>query len=191
MVPSGLALAVLGGPIVRILFQRGEFTAYSTAITGGALFFYAFGLLAYGGTKLLVTAFYAMHDTRTPVKTAFIAVIVNIIFNLILMWPMKLSGLALATSISAVVNFLMLYILLGKKIGDFGTRAIADSFLRVLAASLVMAAILKILSVALVRSGVVGLCASLAIGSATYIMGSYVFGVKEMKDFSEWILRRR
>ena len=191
MVPASFALAILGEPIIRILFQRGEFTAYSTTITQSALFFYAFGLSAYGGIKLLVTVFYSMHDTMTPVKTAFAAVAMNVILNLILMWPMKLGGLALATSISATFNFIMLYILLGKKLGDFGTRAIIDSFLRVLASSLVMAVILKISLIMLAHSGPAGLCAVIASGIISFILASYIFGVKEIRDFSAWISKRR
>lgn len=191
MTPASFALAVLGLPIIRILFQRGAFTAYSTSITESALFFYSFGLLSYGGIKLLVTAFYSMHDTRTPVKTAFAAVLINITFSLILMWPMKLGGLALATSISASFNFITLYILLRNKLGDFGTKAIIDSFLRVLAASLVMTAVLKALSIMLAHLGPVGLCVTIASGMISFLAVGYIIGVKEIRGFSTWISERR
>ncbi len=191
MVPAGFGLAVLGDPIIRILFQRGEFTAYSTAITQNALFFYSFGLFAYGGIKLLVTAFYSMHDTKTPVKTAFIAVIVNIVLSLLLMWHMKLGGLALATSISASFNFIMLYVLLRNKIGDFGTGAIMHSLIRVLASSVLMTVVLKTLSVKLAHMGVIGLCIAIFSGAVSFLLISYMLGVREIKDFSAWILKRR
>jgi len=191
MVPASFGLAVLGLPIIKVLFQRGEFTAYSTSITQGALFFYAFGLSAYGGIKLLVAAFYSMHDTMTPVKTAFAAVIMNIILSLALMWPMKLGGLALATSISASFNFVMLYILLRKKLGDFGTKDIIDSFLRVLAASLLMAAALKALLAVLAHMGFIGLFITMTIGAAIFLLGGYLLGVKEIKDFLTWISKKK
>src|SRR3989338_1988720 len=146
MVPASVGLAVLGKPIIRILFERGEFTSYSTSITQSALFFYSFGLFAYSGIKLLVTCFYSMQDTMTPVKTASLAVAMNVVLNLILMWPLKLGGVALATSISASFNFICLYIFLRKKIGSLNTRELASSFLRVLSASIVMGAALRILS---------------------------------------------
>ena len=116
MIPASVGLAVLGKPVIKMLFQRGEFTDYSTYITNSALFFYTFGLCAYGGVKLLTACFYSMRDTRTPVKTALISVVLNVALNLILMWPMKLGGLALATSISATANFLMLYFILKNRI---------------------------------------------------------------------------
>lgn len=191
MVPASFALAVLGEPVIRLLFQRGEFTAESTLITSSALFYYSFGLIAYGGIKLLVTAFYSMHDTRTPVKTAFFAVIVNILLNLTLMWPMKLGGLALATSISAVVNFLLLYIALQKKIGDFGTKIIAGSFLKVFSASVLMSVAIKGYQSVCCFSGVSWLCAVIGVGGVSFLIAGYIIGVKEVRDLVLWISGRR
>ena len=191
MVPASCGLAILGEPIIKILFERGAFTAYSTSITQSALFFYSFGLLAYGGVKLLVTAFYSMHDTMTPVKTAFVAVILNIIFNLILMWPLKLGGLALATSISANFNFIVLFFLLKRRLGDFGTKQIIDSFFRILLASIVMGIILKLLLIFSPNFSFLNLLLSIIIGIVTFILASYIFNVREMKDFLLWITKRR
>jgi len=191
MVPSGIGLAVLGEPIIRILFERGEFTSYSTAITQSALFYYSFGLLAYGGVKLLVTSFYSMHDTMTPVKTAFAAVIINIILSLALMRHLKLGGLALATSISATFNFVALFILLRKKLGDFGTRSIVDSFLRVLYASVAMGVAVKIFVVRTADFGIFSLIVSLLIGGMVFFAACFLFNVKEARDFIAWTSKRR
>ena len=140
MVPAAVGLMVLGGPIVRILFQRGAFTEYSTAITVNALFFYTFGLFAYAGIKILVGTYYSMGDTRTPVKTAAAALGVNVVLNLILMWPLKIGGLALATSVAATTNFITLYVILNRRIGDIGTSEILSSLGRICAAAAVMGA---------------------------------------------------
>ena len=138
MIPAAVGLIILAEPLVRVLFQRGEFTAYSTMITSGALFYYAFGLFAYAGIKILVNAYYSMGDTRTPVRTAAIALGVNVVLNLILMWPLKIGGLALATAVAATANFIMLYVSLVRRIGDIGTRSILKGILRVFAAAFVM-----------------------------------------------------
>ncbi|MBD3425711.1 MAG: murein biosynthesis integral membrane protein MurJ [Candidatus Omnitrophica bacterium] len=138
MVPAAVGLMVLAKPIVRILFERGEFTPYSTSITVNALFFYTFGLLAYAGIKILVGTYYSLGDTRTPVKTALAALLVNIVFNLILMWPLKIGGLALATSIAATTNLVILYVILMRRIGDIGTGAIISSLMRIFSATVVM-----------------------------------------------------
>ena len=139
MIPATAGLMILAGPIVRILFQRGEFTSYSTMITTSALFFYTFGLFAYAGIKILVSTYYSMGDTKTPVKTASVSLVVNLVLNLILMWPLKVGGLALATSIAATFNFVVLYMILMKRIGDIGTSSIAFSLVRVCAAAAAMA----------------------------------------------------
>lgn len=189
MIPASVGLAMLGAPIIKMLFQRGEFTDYSTYITNSALFFYAFGLCAYGGIKLLVTCFYSMHDTMTPVKTALAAVILNVVLNLILMWPMKLGGLALATSISATVNFLILYHILKKRIGRLGTKEIIDSFLRVLLSSIVMGIVLKFLSAG--AFCIKGLILSMIAGPLTFIAAAYIFKVKELEKVFAWASKRR
>ena len=138
MLPAAAGLVILSKEIIRVLFERGEFTAYSTGITSDALFFYSFGLCAYAGIKILVGVYYSMGDTKTPVKTASIALFINLALNLMLMWPLKVGGLALATSVAATFNFVMLYVFLSKKLGDFGTRDILISFAKILAATVVM-----------------------------------------------------
>ena len=157
MLPASFGLLVLAEPIVRVLFQRGEFTSYSTMITTSALFFYTFGLFAYSGIKILVNAYFSLGDTRTPVKTAFLALLVNLVLNLALMWPLKIGGLALATSIAATYNFVMLYMMLEKRIGKMKTAEFVDSLVRICAASLVMAAVTFVMRVMLLGGDVSGM----------------------------------
>ena len=137
--PASVGLIVLSRPIIKVLLERNKFTSYATDITSRVLFFYAIGLIAYGGVKILVAAFHAMQDTRTPIKVTSFALISNIVLNLILMVPLKAGGLALATSISGFIHFSFLFKLLRKKIGQFGEREILYFFLKILSASLVMA----------------------------------------------------
>ncbi|MBI5124493.1 MAG: polysaccharide biosynthesis C-terminal domain-containing protein, partial [Candidatus Omnitrophica bacterium] len=189
MIPASVGLAMLGVPIIKTLFQRGEFTSYSTYITQSALFFYTFGLFAYGGTKLLVACFYAMQDTKTPVRSAFVAVILNIILSLIFMWPLKLGGLALATSISAAFNFLNLYLILQKRIGHLGSKEILNSFLKILSASVIMGVVLKFISA--YAFSVKGLLISIAMGGLTFTIAAYILKVKELTGALGWILKKR
>jgi putative peptidoglycan lipid II flippase len=189
LVPSTVGLMALAKPITRVLFERGFFTAYSTAITSSALFFYAAGLVACGGSKILVSAFYSLQDTMTPVKTAFLSLIVNIALSIALMGPLKVGGLALATSLAATLNFAALYILLAKRIGDFGTAGIADSFLRVLLAAAAMAAVIKF---ALPEPrGAAGLAVSIGASVIIFSGATYILKVNEMRSFLAWISRKR
>ncbi len=191
LVPSSIGLMMLATPITRVLFERGAFTSYSTSITSGALFFYSFGLVACGGLKVLANAFYAMGDTRTPVKAAFYSVILNLILNLALMWPLKVGGLTLANSIAVTFNFAMLYILLVKKLGDFGSMHVRESFFKVLGASAVMAMAIKGLMVWLGGYGIVPLLLVISGGIAVFLSASYIFGVREMRESIEWFQKRR
>jgi putative peptidoglycan lipid II flippase len=82
--------------------------------------------------------YYSMGDTKTPVRTAARALFINLALNLMLMFPLKIGGLALATSIAATTNFVMLYVLLTKKIGDFGTREILTLLTKVFGSTAIM-----------------------------------------------------
>ena len=116
LVPIALIMAWGSEWIIRIIFERGSFDISSTIITAKALRFFALGLPFYGASRILVSAFYALQDTKTPVKTATACLILNVILNVILMFPLKIGGIALASSISSFVNCMMLWIILDKRL---------------------------------------------------------------------------
>lgn len=138
--PAMVGLIVLRQPILNILFQRGAFTAHSVEMTGQALLFYALGLVAFAGVRIIVPAFYALQDTRTPVKVAVGALVANALLGLGLMGPLRQGGLALATSLAAGLNFSLLVLLLRRKLGHMGASAILRAFLKSLLASVLMGA---------------------------------------------------
>ena len=141
LVPAAVGLVLLAEPITALLFQYGEFTAErSTPMTAAALAFYALGLPAYGLVKGLAQGFYAVQDTRTPVATSAISMIVNVILNLALMGPMGLRGLALATSIAAWLNVALLFARLAGRVGPVAAGPLRASALRTVAGSAVLAA---------------------------------------------------
>jgi putative peptidoglycan lipid II flippase len=111
------AAFLLGGAeaIVSAVYQRGNFTWSDTMDVASALRAYSLGLIFFGLVRVTAQLFYAFKDTMTPVKISFIAVMANIGLSLLFMRPLGFAGLALATSISAAVNFLLLYHLSGKK----------------------------------------------------------------------------
>jgi len=139
--PAAIGLAVFSDVIITILLKRGAFTDYSATVTSNALFYYSFGLLSCGLIKVLVSGFYALQDTKTPVKTATISLFANIGFNLMFMWHLKIGGLALATSLAATLNAIFLYVLLRRKIGSLASRELLTSFLKSLFAGIIMAAV--------------------------------------------------
>tara|TARA_B100000700_G_scaffold264991_1_gene303060 strand:- start:657 stop:2216 length:1560 start_codon:yes stop_codon:yes gene_type:complete len=110
--PAAVGLYFLSKPIITILFERGEFLSNDTFYTSSVLSLFALGLPAYILIKVLVTCFFAREDTKTPLKISIVAVAINIILSLILIQSMREMGIAIATSISAWVNMLLLYFVL-------------------------------------------------------------------------------
>lgn len=121
MFPMSILLILFADPLIRVLFERGEFDRYSTHITSQALMYSALGLFSFGGIKILVTAFHALQDTRTPVKVAAVCLVVNTVLNFVLMKPLQVGGIALAGSISATLDFIWLWRILDKKLGGINS----------------------------------------------------------------------
>ena len=140
--PSIFFLAIAAKPIVSTLYQHGVFSYRDTIFTSQALIFYAFGLFAYASVRVIAPVFYSLGDTRTPVKVSVLAVGVNIALNLAFMRPLSFRGLALATSLSAMVNMFILMLSLRRRVGPLDIPALSASFLKILGASAVMGAIL-------------------------------------------------
>ncbi len=137
MAPTTVILFLLATPIVRVLFERGEFNAYSTMITSGALSFYALGLFSFGGIKILVTAFHAFQDTKTPVKVAALCLTINAALNFVLMYPLKVAGIALASAIAGTIDFLILFYVMRQRLGGLNS-GLLTYFLKVSFASLIV-----------------------------------------------------
>lgn len=136
LLPATVGLVVLGKPVIRVLFERGEFTYHASSLTSWALMFYSSGLFWYAGVKLVVSAFYSLKDTKTPVRIAVYAMVLNIVLNLILMRFLEVGGLALATAITSLFNLVLLVFMLEKRIGTIGLKNLAGSFLKTILAVL-------------------------------------------------------
>ena len=136
--PAMVGLIVLRLPILNLLFQRGAFTPHSAVMTAQALLYYALGLAAFAGVRIVVPAFYSLQDTKTPVKVAFFALLTNAGLGFVLMIPLQHGGLALATSLAAGLNFSLLVFFLRKKLGRIGASKIIRSFFKSLGASILM-----------------------------------------------------
>lgn len=113
--PAALALAVLAEPLLIALFHYGAMTEHDIAMAAMSLRAYALGLVAFMLIKVLAPGFFARQDTATPVKVGIIAMVANMVLNLILIWPLAHAGLALATALSAFLNAGLLGWLLRKQ----------------------------------------------------------------------------
>lgn len=140
--PAAAACIAIPMPIIATLFEHGLFHSTATAATAGALWAFGTGLPAYVLIRVLTPGFFARDDTRTPVKIAAVAMVLNIVLNLALMQVMAHVGIALASSLAAWVNALALGVVLHRR-GHFVLDArFRRRFPRIVAATAVMAAAL-------------------------------------------------
>ncbi len=102
--PAGVVLAVMAGPMLSTLFQYGIFNGHSVLMAQKSLSAFAVGIAPFMLVKVLAAGFYAKQDMRTPVRIAVIAMLTNIALNIALIWPLAHAGIALATSLAAIVN---------------------------------------------------------------------------------------
>lgn len=140
-VPSAVGLVVLGRPIVALIFEHGKFTAFDTMQTGNALAAYSIGLAGYAAVKVLSPAFYALGDARTPMLISLFSIVVNYVMNSLLVARFGHVGLAASTSTVALVNFILLMLLMRRKLGSLEGRQLAGSLLRICGATIPMAAV--------------------------------------------------
>jgi len=196
-IPSLVGLMVCAEPLMTLLFMGGQFDYTMALQSAKALIYYSLGLSCVALVRVLAPAFYALQDTKTPVVTAFIAFLLNLAFSLWLMGPLLHGGLALASSLSALANMLLLFWLLRRKTGLLGGRRIMRTALTALVASLPAGtAAWWVVGLVdwpqdgqkLVKAGGLGLAVLLAVGCYSLVM--YLFRSEEMLEFGTIIKRK-
>lgn len=191
-VPSAVALMVLREPLVRLLFQRGAFDAGDTAATAAALLFYAVGMIGLGANMVLVTAFYSLRDTATPVVIGAVGTVLNIALDYLLVGPVAHAGLALANTATALVSTGLLLAALHRRLGAMGYRQSCVAVGEIAAASLGMAVALQVMlgwsrlaasgAAAVLAGGrgqLVWLTAMIVLGGLIYVAGVLALRVEE------------
>ena len=138
-IPASIGLVVLRTPLIQLLFERGQFQDTSTELVATALGFYGLGLIGHSGVEILTRAFYALHDTRTPVKLGVVSLVLNLILSLTLIGPLHIAGLALANTVAALTEMALLALMLRSRLGGLDDRRLMTAALKTLAASAIMA----------------------------------------------------
>jgi len=176
--------------IIDVLFARGKFDSSSLSMTSGVLFFYSFGLFFFCGIKLLVHSFYSLNDTKTPAKTATIALIINIILSALLMFPLKIGGVALGSSLAAAINFFFLYRYLIKKIGVLRWEDTKAQFIKVLSLSIISAVISRFVWDIFTFNKYMKMSMVVAIFFVLFtVCGSFI-KIKQITYFRQWLLKK-
>jgi len=196
-IPATVGLIMVGKPVVSLLFERGAFEAASTDAVAWALAFFALGLLGHAGLEIVARAFYALHDTFTPVWVGGLAMALNVALSLILP-PIFASaqlqpfgGLALANSIATLLEFGLLLLLIRQRMKGIEERRMAKAFVRSGLAALAMGltllgwqAVLPNAS-ALVRGG-----GGIALGLTTYLGAAFLLRCDELQAIVRLARRR-
>jgi putative peptidoglycan lipid II flippase len=194
MIPSTMGLMVLSRPIIYGLYNRGEFMTRELFIpTVIALVFYSIGLVGHAGVKVLSSAFYSFNNTKTPVLVTLLCLAINILLTALLVFPLGLGhgGLALATSISALLNAGVLGYLFSRKVKSVWWEGLRRSFFNCASASLLMALIvygsISLLMPMLPLNGtlnaVIHIAVGLAIGVSSYVALSRWLARDEYRNF--------
>jgi len=141
-IPAALALAASAGPLISALFEGGRFSAADASVTAMTLAIIVLGLPAYVLVKVLTPGFYSRQDTATPVKTAVVVLVANIVLNFVLIPPFGIAGLASAIAICSWLNCIILYVILHRR-GHFRIEGwLASRIARQLVAGALMVAAL-------------------------------------------------
>jgi len=196
-IPATMGLLVLGRPLVGLLFERGAFEASSTKAVAWALVFYALGLVGHAGWEIIARAFYALHDTLTPVWVGGLAMGLNVALSLTLPgvfglagWP-PYAGLALANSAAVLLELVALLVLIQRRMGGLEGRQTLIAFAKSGLASLAMGAVLVGWQAALPNAGSLVLGGGgVVLGVAVYLGAALLLRVEELKAVAGLVRRK-
>ena len=191
IIPIAVWYLFLSRPIVDVMLHRGDFNLYSLAMTSSVLFYYSFGLFFFCVVKLLVNVFYALKNTLIPAQTMAISLGANVLLSVGLMFPLGIGGVALGSSLAALLNAVLLYRKLRHTIGAIDWEDTPQLIIKVILLSVASAALGLWLwqgreVVKYLKAG----CVALAVASS-FIGGGYLLGLRHIHYFKRWVSAKR
>ncbi|WP_050606728.1 murein biosynthesis integral membrane protein MurJ [Clostridium niameyense] len=197
MVPAAVGIALLRNPLITVIFKRGAFTENAAKLTAETLLLYTPAMVAYGVRDILNKAFYAIKDTKTPMINSFIGILINIVINIFILKFMGVSGLSLATTLSAIVITIMMCIDLSKKLNGMDFRSILISLIKIIIASILMGIIVIFINKFTMmnfgnefKGSIISILTSAILGGGIYIVAIYVLKVEEIQYIINILLRK-
>ncbi|MHC4293342.1 MAG: murein biosynthesis integral membrane protein MurJ [Planctomycetota bacterium] len=182
--PATVGLIFITKPLVSTLFEHGRFTYEDTKATAFTLPFYTLGLTGYFIQQIVTRSFYSIQDSKTPMRSALVVVFINIVLNIILIWPLGTAGLACSTAVCSYLQCAILIWFLRKKLGDGILEGTFSSLLKIIAATLLMALSLTIV-LQLMRDlsstfliNLLRLIISVLVGSIVYILAAKLLRIE-------------
>jgi putative peptidoglycan lipid II flippase len=191
-IPSAIGLIILAEPIIAVIYQHGRFTSEATLHTAEALRFYAVGLVGYSAVKVLAPAFYALDKRNLPMLVSLFSIAINFGLNWFLTLNLGLGhrGLALSTSVVAITNFLILYVMMRQYAGRLETGEMLRTLAKLLVAGALLAGICLVARYLGAFSAVnsttsrrlLVLIPTIAVGAAAFFGAAYLLKVAEVRD---------
>ena len=187
-IPATLGMILIRYPLVRVLLERGEFNARSTAMVAWGLMWYSAGLVGHCLVEVLSRAFYALHDTRTPVGVGIGAMGLNIGLSFLLSgWfrsigQFGLGGLALANSVATAIESVILILILRKRLGGLSGRSILDGAWKAMIGTVFMGAVIVALTAVFAGRSLMTLLSGVLAGVLVYGLAMYLFKVPEFRQ---------
>jgi len=199
-IPAAIGLIILAQPIISVIYEHGRFTPEATRQTAGALQFYAIGLAAYSAVKVLAPAFYALDKRYLPMMVSIFSIAINFLLNWFFMFKIGLGhrGLALSTSLVALTNFLLLYIMMRKYAGPLETGAILGLLAKLVIPALLLAGICWLALEFLFQSGaplpewekIIGVLVVIALAATVFFGSAFLMRVREVRDIVDLVRRK-
>ncbi len=185
--PCLMGLILVREPLIRVLFGRGQFAEWPEAAdrVGFALLMYALGIWAYAANQLIVRAFYALHDAKTPLKVSLLSVLLNLALNLILVQtPLREAGLALSSSICATLQVVALFALFNRRVAHVNWREVMGGIARIALATAAMAAAVILVDRlwAASQGSAVRLATLVAAGMLSFLAAAYTLRCQEIRE---------
>jgi len=193
--PMCLIMLFYSEPIVRLLFQRGQFNLGSTLLTSSALFYYSMGALFYALNYVVIKVYYSLQDAKTPLVIFSVSLAINILAGLLLRKQMLAGGVALARSISDFTVFFLLMVILMRKFPALNFKGAARNLISITAAALLSIGVSFIVYSVMPGQGIGGgdlvkLGAALTAFTLTYAGTSLAAGIEEIQSIKRMIAKR-
>jgi len=185
--PAMAATVLLGRPLITLLLQRGEFDAQATQLVYAVLVAFSVRIVSESTLEIVARLFYARHNTATPMRAYVAWLVITVVLSYVLVRPLGVTGLALATTISFTLLAALLFELNRRALGGLGGRLLARSFLRAAVASAVMAAVILLIG-RVITASLPFLALSAAAGVLVYALTLHLLGGRELREL--WQLAR-
>lgn len=199
-VPCSVGLIALNVPIVRLLFKHGAFTEANLQLTAFALAFYCIGIIGQSIVPIIIRGFYSIQDTKTPVKIGFIVTVFNLILNLFFVnfSHLAIGGIAFSTSLTSVLEMILLYKMLGKRIRGLRTRELMTSGAKSTLASIIMGVVAflsskgieELIGYSSKKTQIIGVGVPIVIAVIVYVVAAYILKMPELKTVMDMAKRK-